>query len=95
MKQIKDSNGKNTGSKLDHLNSVYKQTGKKPDELNLVEPDSSIIFVLDYFFDIKNCIGEKISYSELESYQKMTNVDLCSWQCAAIMQLDTIFEGSF
>lgn len=69
-------------------------TRKKPEELEFKEPDKSISHVLDYFYEIKNCKGEKITYSELKSYQDVMNVRLAPWQCETIMKIDSIFESS-
>ena len=93
MVQIKDSHGRNTGSKLQHLQSVARQTRKTPKELQLPEVDSSMLHLIDYYYDIKKQRGEKITYTELKSFQQLMNISLSAWQVECIMNIDSIYEG--
>jgi hypothetical protein len=94
LKHIKDSKGRSTGTKLEHLQQVYKMTKNKPAELDIDEPDSEVLHVLSYYYDLKKTAGEKITYTELKSFMEVMSIDLCSWQCDTIMKIDNIFEGS-
>ncbi len=69
-------------------------TNKKPAELDIQDPDISIGYLLEHFFEIKKTAGEKITYNELECYNRVMNIDLRSWEAKAIMKIDSIFESS-
>lgn len=94
LQQQYDSNGKPTGTKLQHLQSVEKMSGKTPEALQIDEPDESIAYVLDIFYQLKRSKGQKITFSEIQAYCSMMACKLVSWEIEVIMKIDDLFETS-
>jgi len=93
MQQVKDSTGKSTGTKLEHLQAVEKMTKRKPAELDFPEVESTVAYLLEHFYTIKKTRGEKITYNELQCFMNVMSLQLASWECEVIMTIDSIFEG--
>jgi hypothetical protein len=66
----------------------------KVPELDYPEPESSIAYILNHFYALKQATGERISYTELKSYSQVMAYNLAAWECDLIMQIDRIFEAS-
>lgn len=94
LQRIKDNKGADRGSRLDHLESVWKMSGNKPDELDIDEPFDETVYLLEYFWAVKQTAGVKISYTELKNYCTMMAVQLTALESEVIMKIDAIFEGS-
>jgi hypothetical protein len=94
LQVVKDSKGKSTGTKLEHLQSVQQNIKKPLPELQFPVVDHSMLFLLDYFDRIKKVRGENITYNELKAFQELNCIDLQAWQVEVIMMIDSIFEGS-
>ena len=92
LKTVYDSKGRSTGTKFEHLNSVWKMTRKKPKELDFPDYDQSVSHLIDLFYDLKESHGKKISYTEIKNFQDLMNIDLASWQVEAIKKIDDLFE---
>ena len=60
----------------------------KPKKLEFNDPDEDIIYMLDYYYRLKRTCEGKITYTELKCFQELMLIDLCAWQCEAIMQID-------
>jgi len=67
-------------------------TGRKPPELEFSKADDDILYLLSYYYDMKR--GQQLTYSEIREYCNLMAVELCAWECRAIMTLDNIFESS-
>jgi len=69
-------------------------SGEKPQKLEFEEPEESIIFMLDYYWSLKSASLEKITYNDLKAFQDCMSINLCSWQCEALLKIDNIYAGS-
>ena len=67
-------------------------SGITPNELNIVEPCTTILYIVDMFYDIKRESGIKITYAELESYCRLKTVTLSPDEITAIIKLDDRYE---
>ena len=69
-------------------------SGKTPPELQFSEPDQTIVYLYDLFFEIKRGKGQKLNYSEIDSYIRLMGVQLVGWEISVIIKIDDIFESS-
>lgn len=65
-------------------------TGKKPPELEFPEIDDDMQYLLGYYYEMKR--GNRLTFSEVQSYCTMMGVELAAWECRIIMRIDAIFE---
>lgn len=82
--------GKDGTTKLEHLKAAAKRV--KVPELDYPEPDESVEYLLDHFYQLKQCKGQKISYSELKCYSDMMALNLQPFEVELIMTIDRMFE---
>jgi hypothetical protein len=94
LQRVKDSKGRDTGTRLEHLQAVARITGNKPAELDYPQPVEDMQYIMGHFNRVKRMRGEPITYSELQAYCTMTATTLAAWEVDAIMQVDAIFERS-
>jgi len=85
--------GKDQGSRLEHLEKVAQASGIRPPELDFEEPCETINYILDHFWRLKTASGVKISYTEIHHYSQLIRIDLCSFEVELIMYIDTLFEN--
>lgn len=77
-----------TVSTLDHLLRVEKASGKTPSQLleyRKTKCPPSLEYVLAYFYDFYN--GYEFSYTELQSWQSFTGVELDYCEAELVRQL--------
>lgn len=79
----------------DQLNSVWRQTGKKPKELDeLLELPQSCLSVWKWFIDLHNARGSNgfginpITYTEIKSYFDLIDLQPEEWEVTLIKLLD-------
>lgn len=80
------------GSKMDQMMAVERTSGIRPPELDIPQPDGTILYIREIFYDVKTEQGTKISYSELKAYCELTDTYLTPAEVKAIMAFDTYFE---
>ena len=81
-----------------HLLSVYRQTGKLPEQL-AIEPDmpQSVAHVWQYFTELHRTRGgngfgaNPIAYMEIESWCRLSGISLYPWEVALITALDNAY----
>ena len=91
MKPV-DKTGKTKGTRKEHLEAVQKLTGIKVPELKYTEPDSSVAYLVNHFFEIKKQKGLKISFTELKAYSELMFCDFEAFEIQTIMTIDDHFE---
>lgn len=79
----------------DQLNSVWKQTGVKPKELeDLIELPESCAQVWKWFIDLNNSRTSNgfgvnpITYSDIKSYLDLINIEIEDWELNLIKKFD-------
>jgi hypothetical protein len=75
------------------LEAVAQRTGKRP--IDLEEPDVPLGCeqLLDDFWHLKARGGERISYTELDAFCRLTGRTLPAWQVNTLMQLDNEYAS--
>jgi hypothetical protein len=63
-------------------------------ELDYPEPDSDVVYMLDWFYDVKQAKGQRISYTELNNYSSMLDLSMQPEEVKVVMMIDRIFEAS-
>lgn len=79
-------------TKLEHLKQVAKRVAVP--ELDYPEPDESVDYILEHFYQLKKAKGEKISFTELRCYSELLALNLQPFEVKLIMDIDRIFENS-
>ena len=98
---MKDGEGKPQGSLRDQLNSVYRQTGVLPIEL-VEEPQipECLDYVWQWFIELNRTRSSNgfsmnpISYSEIDSWARVTGTPINPFEVQLIKDLDTLFLGT-
>ena len=86
-----NANGKNEGSNLTRLEEwerIKKSIGKESTELQeRPQLNDKLYYLWDMFLEIrKGC--EKIGYSEIDSYSRVTGIKLTPWECLTMIEVD-------
>jgi hypothetical protein len=78
----------------EHLLAGWRQTGKKPDELDLPPLDPSLQPIWDAFLDLGRSRAPAMSglapitYSEILAWQQANRVDLTPWEVDTLRAVD-------
>jgi hypothetical protein len=81
-------------TKRKHLESIAKQSGKVPDELDVPEVDQSLLFVKFVFDSLSltrqyhNGIPQMITESETYYWCKLNGIKLSPWHLNVVKKLD-------
>lgn len=74
-------------SKKQHLLKVWKQTGRKPKELDeVLPPPTDLIYLWDWLGNFTY----PLSFTELEAWTRLTGRSLARWQIQAMAELDKV-----
>jgi len=84
--------GEDGATRLEHLKAVSHKV--KVPELDYEEPNEDAVYLLEYFYSVKQAKGKKISYTELNNFSSMLDLSLSPFEVDIIMMIDRIFEGS-
>ena len=91
------ANGYDKDSKVSRLSTweqVYKSNGKKPEALqNKPKLKEELLYIWGIFIDLRSGI-EKISYSDIESYNNVTGSDLSSFEVTLILSIDRTYNSN-
>lgn len=94
--------GSGSNSIRDQLNLVWKNTGKKPKELEeLLDLPESTIHIWNWFIDLSNSRSSNgfganpLSYSEIWSYFNLMQITPDEWEVKLIKALDNIALEQF
>ena len=86
----------------DQLNSVWRQTGRKPKELrDAIELPQSCYFVWKWFTELHTARGSNgfglnpISYTEIKSYFDLIDIQPEEWEVNLIKALDNEALAAF
>jgi hypothetical protein len=86
----------------DQLNSVWRQTGVKPAELeDIKDLPESCLQVWKWFIDLNNSRSSNgfgvnpISYSDIKSYFDLIGIELEEWELYLIKRLDQESMSSY
>lgn len=92
----------NSGSLRDQLNSVWRQTGIKPKELEeLKELPESCNQVWKWFIDLNNSRYSNgfgvnpLSYSDIKAYIDLIGIDIEEWELHLIKRIDNEAMDSY
>ncbi len=73
----------------EHLIRAWKNTGRKPVELDAHgEMPTRLAYLWRWFLELK----KPIAFSELESWARLTNRDVERWEIRALMRLDVVLN---
>ena len=81
----------------DHLEIVYRQTGKMPAQLEPVEVPQAILYLWGWFCELSNArqYGEfgpmPISFSEIKAWSDLTHSDPAAWEVATLKEIDRVY----
>jgi hypothetical protein len=79
--------GGGTQSQIEHLRAVWKQTGRKPLELDKIpEPPRDLVYLWNWLNDLIY----PMSYSEVIAWGTLTGRKLAKWEVAVMMRLDRV-----
>ena len=77
----------------DHLMHVYKQTKILPELLRPVHVSPALAHLWNDFVEIKNgSAGDRISYQDIDAWQRLTGASLSSTEISLIKRLERIYE---
>lgn len=77
-----------------HLEQVYKQTGVKPKQLaEQPEKPEELEYLYNWFLELVR-FHVPLTYAELESWSRLTKVDLKSWETHVLINLEQIYRNS-
>lgn len=81
------------GSKVtlrDHLEQVYKQTGRKPKQLQEIpEFPNEVAYIFNWYMEVRGL--ERLTYNELKCWTDLTNTRLLPYEVEVIIKLDRIY----
>lgn len=80
-------------TKRKHLQSIAKQTGKKPAELEVPTVPTAGVFIYNTFYSIKNGMksySETISLQDIKLWMDLYDVKLSTDEIEAIQSLDRV-----
>jgi hypothetical protein len=63
-------------------------------ELEYPPPPDDVVYLLNWFYDVKQAKGQRISYTELNNYSSMLDLSIQPEEVRAVMMIDRIFEAS-
>lgn len=84
----------------DHLENGWRQTGIKPEELDIEPLQHCIIYLWDWFIEISrgrtsNGFGPNaIGFVEIDAWQRVTGRRLDPWEIDAMLVLDAAYLAS-
>ena len=78
-----------TTTKRKKLEQVYKATGKKPPELNTPPLPEEFLYIWHYWCDLHG--SELLSFSEMQSWAILNQIELKPFEAHALRQLDVIY----
>ena len=64
----------------------------KPPELELPEVEEKILYILEWFYEIKS--GEPITYLEIEAWNRLKSIGISADEVEGIMAMDLEFLKS-
>ena len=74
-------------TKMEHLTIVWKQSGKKPQELaDIPEPPRELMYLWKWLGDL----SYPMSFAELEAWGRLTGHELRRWEVEALVKLDRV-----
>lgn len=81
----------------EHLESVYRQTHKMPEQLKPLELPAALEYIWNWFCELHG--GRQyggfgamsISYSEIYAWVELTKADPSPWEIGLLKQLDHIY----
>lgn len=83
-------------TKRKHLESIEKQTGKRPQELKTVELPIAGLLIIDYFSKLDGCrryssegYPRPFSHQDINSWCQLTQTNLTDFELYAIKLLDS------
>lgn len=85
------------GSTLrEHLESIKAQTGFSPPELENVNVSPTVMYLWTYFLQLNNARQNgmsvnPLSYSEIDSWQRLTATEISPFELSIIKALDNVF----
>ena len=82
-----------TTSLKNHLTQVWKQTGKKPQQLES-QPDfpDELGYIWNHYLSVRG--ASQLTWLELNSWVSLTQPDLRGWEAELIKKLDGLFWGA-
>jgi hypothetical protein len=89
------------GSSLrDNLESVYRQTGKMPDQLKQVEVNEAILYIWQWFCQLSSKRQSGMNgplpttFTEMKAWSEMTGIVPDPWEVSVLEQLDQLYLQS-
>ena len=82
--KIKGSNR----TKRQHLEQVYRTTGKRPRDLELAELPESVQYIWQWFLELQT--GEAITYLEIDAWARLNSIELMPREARALMALERL-----
>jgi len=78
----------------EHLQGIYQQTGEVPDGLNGPEIPMMASHVWQWFSDLHHSRSGPITYMEIDSYSRLSGIEIRQWELSAIKKLDILYFKS-
>jgi hypothetical protein len=81
----------------DHLESVWRQSGNRPEQLEAVECPSEIKYLWFYFCQLHARRGSSgmgpnpISYAEIEAWSRLQHVKLSAFEVGVLDRLEALY----
>jgi len=88
---------KDGASLREHLESVHRQTGRMPDQLEPVEIPYYIKYIWEWFCSMSNGRGYAewgampLTYSEIKAWAELTKCEPMAWEVEILKKIDNIF----
>lgn len=81
----------------DHLEIVYRQSGKMPEQLEPKELPYALDYLWMWFCELSGCrqyseIGAlPLTYQEIQAWATLTKTEPAAWEIEVIKKLDTLY----
>lgn len=92
-----DQTPKGSESRLrEHLTAIWEQTGQQPEQLNNPEPNLAVRHLFADFLELSlarqiGMVLNPLTYSEIETYNRLYQKQYAMWEIQTLKQLDTIY----
>jgi hypothetical protein len=79
-----------------HLIQAFKNTGKKPKDLEEVNPPAAFVYLWDWFWELdhsrdRSMTCAPLTYEETYFWQKLNEVKLFPWELEALRMMDRAY----
>jgi hypothetical protein len=74
----------------DHLNQVWKTTGKKPNQLS-EQPEfpEELRYIYDWYLEVKDV--KQLTFTEIKNWSELSRTNIMAWEVDILKNIDRIY----